>query len=84
MQYLTSPGESCFTAPEARKLTGRINKLGYKINEIRGVWIHYTHLKQSDQYTSEVSIPSTFFVLQFGMLHAPRSSHLVLQHTDTV
>jgi phosphoribosylformylglycinamidine synthase len=61
MKYLVSPGEPCFTPPEARKLTGRINKLGYKINEIRGVWIHYTHLKSSDQYTVEVSTASSCF-----------------------
>jgi phosphoribosylformylglycinamidine synthase len=59
MEYLTSPGEACFTGPEARKLTGRISKLGYRINEIRGVWIYYTHLKQSDQDTLEVRLPSS-------------------------
>lgn len=63
MEYLVSPGEPCFTAPEARKLAGRINRLGYRVNDIRGVWIHYTHLKLSDQYTAEVSTTSSCFCI---------------------
>lgn len=46
MGHLVSPGYPCYTVSEAQKLTERINKVeGVKVNEIRGVWIHYTHLK---------------------------------------
>ena len=57
MEYLISPGEAAFTRSEAKKIIARINKLGMvKVNEIRGVWMHYTHLKASDQGTAQVSL----------------------------
>ena len=57
-EYLISPGESCFTPSEAKKLTNRINALGYKVNDVRGLWIHYTHLNRfSVQETDKVSAP---------------------------
>lgn len=40
-----TPGDSCFTRSEANKITNRINKLGLgvNVNNIQGVWVHYTH-----------------------------------------
>jgi hypothetical protein len=55
MNNITLPGDACFTPSEARKLTDRINKLGVAANEIQGVWIHYVHLKPSDQRNDNVS-----------------------------
>lgn len=56
MEHLTIPGEECFTVSEAKKLTERINKLGnVKVNEIRGVWMHYTHLRHLDSEGVKVS-----------------------------
>jgi phosphoribosylformylglycinamidine synthase len=55
MEYLTSPGDACFTPSEAKKLTERINKLGVRVSEIRGVFLHYTHLRQSDRDFVKVS-----------------------------
>ncbi|TAQ86439.1 hypothetical protein B7494_g5245 [Chlorociboria aeruginascens] len=50
MEHLISPGDTCFTLSESKKLTALINKLGsVKVNEIRGVWMHYTHLQSSNQ-----------------------------------
>jgi len=58
-EYLISPGESCFTPSEAKKLKNRINDLGYKVNDVRGLWIHYTHLNRfSVQETDKVSTHS--------------------------
>ena len=55
MDNIILPGDACFTPSEAQKLTDRINKLGVAVNEIRGVWIHYVHLKPSDQRNDNVS-----------------------------
>jgi phosphoribosylformylglycinamidine synthase len=53
--YMISPGDPCFTAPEAKKIEARFEKLGVNV-EIRGVWIHYTHIRHSaDQGTTKVS-----------------------------
>ena len=45
MEYVVTPGDSCFTRSEAKKLAGRINKLGLgvKVDKIHGVWVHYTY-----------------------------------------
>lgn len=55
MDNLSLPGDSCFTSSEAQKLTDRIIKLGFAVSEIRGVWVHYTHLKPSEQRNDNVS-----------------------------
>lgn len=53
---MVSPGDPCFTTSEARKIEGQFDKLGLNV-EIKGVWIHYTHIKQSiDQGTTKVSM----------------------------
>ena len=53
--YMVSPGDPCFSRSEAKKLAGQIGKLGYNV-EVRGVWIHYTHLRHTvDQGTVKVS-----------------------------
>lgn len=39
MAYITSFGESCFTASEAQKLIQ-----ASKVADIQGVWVHYAHL----------------------------------------
>jgi len=57
MTNIALPGDSCFSPSEAQKLTDQINKLGYAVNEIRGVWIHYTRLKPSEQRNDNVSRP---------------------------
>lgn len=49
MEYLTTPGESCYSSWEARKLAERINVLlnttsETGVVEVRGIWLHYTHL----------------------------------------
>jgi len=62
MEYLTSPGDACFTPSEAKKLTERINKLGVRVNEIRGVFLHYTHLRQSDRDSVKVSLFTVFVI----------------------
>jgi phosphoribosylformylglycinamidine synthase len=55
MDHITLPGDECFTKSEAKKLTERVKKLGFAVNEIRGVWMHYTHLQPSDQRNDNVS-----------------------------
>jgi phosphoribosylformylglycinamidine synthase len=55
MNYLTLPGDACFTPSEALKLTERINRFGFTAHEIRGVWIHYAHLQPPDQRNNNVS-----------------------------
>lgn len=55
MEYLISPGNACFTPSEAAKLVERIVGLGVRVNDIRGVWMHYTHLRESDQGFVKVS-----------------------------
>ncbi|RKF60852.1 putative phosphoribosylformylglycinamidine synthase [Golovinomyces cichoracearum] len=42
------PGESCFTAAEAKKLAARAN-----VNWISGIWIYYCHLKSKDVKVKE-------------------------------
>jgi hypothetical protein len=56
MEHLTLPGDACFTSSEGKKLTESINKLGVKVESIRGVWMHYTHLRQSDPDFVKVSL----------------------------
>ncbi|KAH6666959.1 hypothetical protein B0J14DRAFT_193157 [Halenospora varia] len=56
MEYLTSPGEACYTPSDSKKITERINKFGnVKVKEVRGVWMHYTHLRQSEPDFVKVS-----------------------------
>lgn len=51
MEYLKLPGDSCFTVAEAEKLAARINDLhGVKV-QLKGIWIHYVHLRHSDPDT---------------------------------
>lgn len=48
MEYITSPGDLCFTPAEAQKLVDKINAGSTKapqVVEISGVWVHYAHLK---------------------------------------
>ncbi|KAK3353210.1 CobB/CobQ-like glutamine amidotransferase domain-containing protein [Lasiosphaeria hispida] len=46
MAYLTLFGESCFTAPEALKLTDQINKVApIKVSSLSGVWVYYAHIE---------------------------------------
>lgn len=55
MEYLTSPGDDAFSPSEAKKLVDRINKLGgAQVKEIRGFWMHYTHLKDVEKGTAQV------------------------------
>lgn len=54
MDTITLPGDACFTPSEAQKLTDRINKLGFAVNGVRGVWMHYTHLKPSKERIDNV------------------------------
>jgi hypothetical protein len=65
MEHLTLPGDASFTPPEGKKLTDRINKLGVKVESIRGVWLYYIHLRQSDPDFVKVSL---FFVLVILLL----------------
>lgn len=51
MEYSKLPGGSCFTEAEAVKLAARINDLHSVKVELKGVWIHYTHLRHSDPET---------------------------------
>jgi len=55
MEYLTLPGDACFTPSEVQKLKGRISKLGFKVDEIRGGWVHYIHLKNVDAASAKAS-----------------------------
>lgn len=46
MAYETLTGESCFTASEAAKLIGLINKKSpAKVSQLRGQWLYYVHLE---------------------------------------
>jgi phosphoribosylformylglycinamidine synthase len=52
MEYITSPGESCFTPAQEKKLAQRINAqttTTSKVATIHGVWLHYTHLRDSGE-----------------------------------
>lgn len=51
MEYLVLPGESAYTASEARKVKDRINRLGGSVfvEEVTAVWLHYAHLRQTDR-----------------------------------
>lgn len=55
MDHLITPGDSCFTPSEAKKLSENINKLGVKVADIRGVYLHYTHLRSADRAFVTVS-----------------------------
>ena len=64
MEYLLTPGESCYSPSEAQKLVDQINAIFQsakdassgvvEVTEIRGVWLHYTHLKASDRASMQV------------------------------
>ena len=61
MEHLVSPGDSCFTPSEAKKLVDRINRFGgAKVDEIRGVWIHYTHWRDSTSAKARKHAPAPF------------------------
>lgn len=50
MDFLVISGEPCFTASEAEKLVGRINKLpelpnGARVTSIRGTWVYYAAVR---------------------------------------
>jgi hypothetical protein len=66
MEYQISPGEACFTASEAKKLADQINSLGFKVKELRGAWMHYSHLRQKPQFTLEVSFLLSLAVWNIG------------------
>lgn len=53
MDHTTWTGEACFTSSESTKLVERINRLGFKVEEIRGVWTHHTHWKTKDEKAEE-------------------------------
>ncbi|KAF8861177.1 phosphoribosylformylglycinamidin [Acephala macrosclerotiorum] len=63
MEHLTFPGDACFTSSEAEKLKDRIGKLGTRVREIQGIWMHYTHLKEpgNDSIKTKITqlIPGT-------------------------
>lgn len=50
MEHLVLPGEAAYTAPEARKVKDRINKLGGAyVEDVSAVWLYYADLRQSDK-----------------------------------
>ena len=53
MEFTTLVGDACYTPSESRKLVERINRLGFKVEEIRGVWMHHTHWKEKDGKAEE-------------------------------
>ena len=50
MEFLTIPGESCFTSADAKKLKKAINNSdpGALVTKVRGYWVHYVHFKTGD------------------------------------
>lgn len=57
MEYLVLPGEAAYTAPEARKVKDRINKLGGAfVEDVSAIWLHYAHLRQTDRDTAIVGV----------------------------
>ena len=65
MEHLVSPGDACFTPSEAKKLIARINRIGgVKVDEIRGVWLHYTHW--NDSTSAKVRAPFLPYSLRIG------------------
>ncbi|KAN0099684.1 phosphoribosylformylglycinamidin [Hyaloscypha variabilis] len=57
MEYLTLPGESCYTQAEAEKLKEAIGAQGGpRISNIQGCWVHYIHLGQCDQKAAKEKI----------------------------
>ncbi|KAL3422936.1 phosphoribosylformylglycinamidine synthase [Phlyctema vagabunda] len=58
MEYIVSPGDSAFTAADAKKLVDRVNKLvgGEKVKEIQGYWMHYTHLKNTEKNIAKACV----------------------------
>ncbi len=51
MEYLTLPGESCYTQADIEKLKKAIeakNGRGPKVLDVQGCWVHYVHLGQCD------------------------------------
>ncbi|KAL5328224.1 hypothetical protein ACEPPN_001721 [Leptodophora sp. 'Broadleaf-Isolate-01'] len=50
MEFLTIPGESCFTSADAKKLKKAINNsdAGALVTKVRGYWVHYVHFKTGD------------------------------------
>ncbi|RYP49595.1 hypothetical protein DL768_004716 [Monosporascus sp. mg162] len=46
MEFITLTGESCFTAPEAKKLRDRINKSApVTVSTVSGSWVYYAHVR---------------------------------------
>ncbi|KAI1498464.1 CobB/CobQ-like glutamine amidotransferase domain-containing protein [Biscogniauxia marginata] len=60
MGYEILVGESCFTTPEAQKLSNRINeKTAAKVTRISGQWLYYIHLETDlDKVQELLQIPS--------------------------
>lgn len=57
MEYAQSPGDTCFTPSEAKKLVDAINKQGkFNVTDVRGVWMHYTHFKPVNHDACKVSV----------------------------
>jgi phosphoribosylformylglycinamidine synthase len=49
MEYLTLPGESCYTQAETEKLKKAIlARGGPKVLNLQGCWVHYVRLGQRD------------------------------------
>jgi hypothetical protein len=49
MEYLTLPGESCYTQAETEKLKDAVHRRGAPVvSNIQGCWIYYVHLGHCD------------------------------------
>jgi len=49
MEYLTLPGESCYTQAETEKLKVAVERRGGPaVSTVQGCWVHYVHLGQCD------------------------------------
>ncbi|KAI9729497.1 MAG: hypothetical protein M1818_008520 [Claussenomyces sp. TS43310] len=50
MEYLVLPGESAYTAPDARKIKDLINKSETaKVESVSAVWVHFAHLRHTER-----------------------------------
>lgn len=81
MEYITLPGESALTGPEAQKITNLLirHPAGAHVTKVSGVYLHYAHLRQSDKAAAAVrtSHVNCSIITDFSIVHRINTERVI-------